>query len=200
MKATAQLWVRLKVIDLVVQTAWITLTETMGFAEDLRGMLRYAWWLFDADGPGAAAVSGAIDREIRMDSAFTNQNKHRYRLAVEAGGERVVTGDLDLDADRPGAGEGVFVCDLLVTGKAGGRDAGWVDRLGPRLGEVHLAGARSGEVWRMLVRADDAASAASKVEEMAVTRSRRHGLLVNPHYQGFALMRTEPAGAGGGKT
>jgi len=192
-KATAQLWVRLKVIDLVVQTAWITLTETMGFADDLRGMLRYAWWRFDADGTGAAAVSAAIDREIRMDSAFTNQNKHRYHLAVEAGDERIVTGDLDLDADLPGAAEGIFACDLLVTEKESGADAGYLERLGPRLGDVRLSGVRSGEVWRLLVRAKDQAEAAAKVEEMAVTRTRRHGLLVNPHYQGFALIRTAPS-------
>lgn len=199
MKATAQLWVRLKVIDLVVQTAWITLTETMGFAEDLRGMLRYAWWRFDADGEDAARISAAIDREIRMDSAFTNQNKHRYHLAVEADGKRIVSGDLDLGADMPGAGAGVFACDLLVTEKESGRDAAYAERLGPRLGTVRLSSVRSGEVWRLLVRAADHAEAAAKVEEMAVTRSRRHGLLVNPHYQGFALIRTEPAvtGAGG---
>jgi hypothetical protein len=198
-KATAQLWVRLKVVDLVVQTAWITLTETMGFSGDLRGMLRYAWWRFDADGASAEAVSAEIDREIRMDSAFTNQNKHRYHLAVEGGGKPVVTGDLDLGADLPGAGEGVFACDLLVTERESGRDAAWAERLGPRLQGVRLSGVRSGEVWRLLVRAKDPAEAAAKIEEMAVTRTRRQGLLVNPHYQGFALIRTVPAGAAAGK-
>lgn len=200
MKATAQLWVRLKVIDLVVQTAWITLTETMGFSEDLRGMRRYAWWRFDAEGPDAAAISEAIDREIRLDSAFTNQNKHRYHLAVEAGGERVVTGDLDLGADAPGGGPGIFVCDLLVTERESARDAGYAARLAPRLRGVRVAGVRSGEVWRLLVRARDAAEAAAKVEEMSVSRSRRHGLLLNPHYQGFAIMRTEPAPPAAGES
>jgi len=204
MKASAELWVRLKVIDLVVQTAQITLTEKMGFASELCGMARYSWWALEAEGPGAAAVSAAIDREIRIDSAFTNQNKHRYRLAVRAGGEEVVTGDLILEADLPGAGCAgpVFACDLLVSEQGDARAAGYAARLGPRLAGLRIESLRCGEVWRILVRAQAREAALGLVDEMALTRSRRHGLLVNPHYQRCEVIGVAAVGGeeGGGRT
>ena len=63
MKTEMKLWVRLKVTDLVAQTAWITLTEKMGFASDLCGMFRYSYWAMEAEGVSAGSVCEAIDRD-----------------------------------------------------------------------------------------------------------------------------------------
>lgn len=191
MKTEARLWVRLKTVDLVAQTAWMTLTEKMGFAGDLRGVYRYSYWDMKVEGGSGKAVSDAIDREIRMDSAFTNQNKHFYSLIV-GDGERVVTGDLDIDRDYPRheGGEKIFACDLFVSEQGGGKDEGYRERLDSRLEDVKITGMKSGEVWRILVKAGDAEEAARKVEEMAVTRSRKHGLLLNPHYQAYEFIGT----------
>ncbi len=196
MRTEAQLWVRLKVTDLVAQTAWITLTEKMDFAGDLRGMLRYSYWAMEVEGDGPEQVCAAIDREIRMDSAFTNQNKHLYGLSVSGGGEEASAGGLAVEKDYPRieGGERVFACDLFVSEQGGGRSAGYASRLNARLDGARVTSMRSGEVWRLLVRAQDKEEAARKVEEMAVTRSRRQGLLLNPHYQAFELIGTAEIG------
>ncbi len=192
MKTEAKLWVRLKTIDLVAQTAWMTLADKMGFEEDLCGILRYSYWAMEAEGESAPAVCEAIDREIRMDSAFTNQNKHRYSLAVDGGGDGAATGDLNIDRDLPRVkcGGRIFACDLFVSEQGGGKDEGYASRLNARLEGAKITGMKSGEVWRILVRAEDVEEAARKVEEMAVTRSRKHGLLLNPHYQAFEFIGT----------
>lgn len=192
MKTEAKLWVRLKVIDLVAQTAWMTLTEKMGFAGDLCGILRYSYWAMEAEGESVGAVCEEIDREIRMDSAFTNQNKHFYSLAVSGGGDEAASGDLRIDRDFPREENGgrIFACDLFVSEQGGGKDDGYAARLNTRLAGAKVTGMKSGEVWRILVRAEDAEEAARKVEEMAVTRSRQHGLLLNPHYQAFEFIGT----------
>ena len=192
MRTEARLWVRLKVIDLVAQTAWMTLTEKMGFEGDLCGMLRYSYWAMEAEGKSASAVCEAIDREIRMDSAFTNQNKHRYSLAVTGGGDGAAAGDLSIDRDFPRVkcGGRIFACDLFVSEQGGGKDEGYAARLNARLAGAEVTRMKSGEVWRILVRADGAEEAARKVEEMAVTRTRKQGLLLNPHYQAFEFIGT----------
>jgi hypothetical protein len=191
-KTEARLWVRLKVIDLVAQTAWMTLTGKMGFAGDLCGILRYSCWMMEAEGDSAAAVCEAIDREIRMDSAFTNQNKHLYSLSVSGGGKEAATGDLTIERDFPrlDCGGRIFACDLFVSEQGGGKDKGYASRLNERLSGVKVTGMKSGEVWRVLVRAEDLEEAARKVEEMAVTRTRKHGLLLNPHYQAYEFIGT----------
>lgn len=191
MKTEANLWVRLKTIDLVAQTARMTLTDKMGFADDLCGMLRYSYWAMEAEGESASAVCEAIDREIRMDSAFTNQNKHLYSLVV-SGGDGAAAGDLSIDRDFPRVkcGGRIFACDLFVSEQGGGKDEGYSSRLNARLDGAKVTGMKSGEVWRILVRAEDAEEAARKVEEMAVTRTRKHGLLLNPHYQAFEFIGT----------
>jgi hypothetical protein len=196
MKTEARLWVRLKTIDLVAQTAWMTLTDKMGFADDICGILRYSCWIMEAEGESAGAVSEAIDREIRMDSVFTNPNKHLYSLAVSSGGDGVATGDLTIDRDFPrtDCGGRIFACDLFVSEQGGGKDEGYASRLNARLEAAKITGMKSGEVWRILVRAEDAEEAARKVEEMAVTRSRKHGLLLNPHYQAFEFIGTAEIG------
>lgn len=194
MIADIELWVRLKVTDLVAQTAQMALAEKMGFEDDLRGIVRYSYWSMTAEGGSLDAMIDAIDREIRLDSAFTNQNKHHYLLRAGGEGRSLYRGGLELDKDYPGAAEGVFACDVLVTGQDRRSDEGFTERLAPRLEGVEITDMRSGEVWRLLVRASGAEEAAGKVERMAVTRTRREGLLLNPHYQSFEILRSEAAG------
>jgi hypothetical protein len=225
-KSWLELWVRLKVVDLVTQTVWMTLTEKLDFADDLCGLVHYAYWGMYAEGPDRGSVIEEIDRVIRMDSAFTNQNKHCYRLAFgeppppasgpaaadEAdvrrpahapagkkadefanGGtaDEFAKGDLALENDFPvegadrneGTGAPVFAFDCLIREKRPDREKAFERRLASRLDPAAVSGMRAGEVWRILVRAGDRDDALAKVERMLVTRSRREGLLFNPHYQ-----------------
>ncbi len=203
MKSRVELWVRLKVVDLVAQTAWMTLTEKLDFAGALRGIVRYSYWGMDAESDSKEEIIEEIDRVIRLDSAFTNQNKHTYFLKawdpdggkdLDKGG--ISRGDLDLRRDYPGyveksnrsAGRSIFACDLLVREQSGGKEQGFLARLDSRLEKVEISGMSSGEVWRLVVEAETREEAAEKVEEMAVTRSRREGLLLNPHYQRYEIL------------
>jgi hypothetical protein len=252
MKTPVRLWVRLKVIDLVTQTARITLTEKLDFADDLRGMTHYWYWGMDAEAADAKSALAEIDRTIRLDSAFTNQNKHLYRLAA---GDNLALGDLPLDRDyavtgpdiparnpvaeppmdssagmsepvAPGAdtsaygpiggsatGPGaevsapktgfragisaLFAFDCLVRERRPDREAGFADRLNARLKGVAVSNMKCGEVWRLVVSASSEREGLATVEKMLVSRSRREGLLLNPHYQTWEILATTRLDAGG---
>jgi len=207
MKTQVQLWVRLKVIDLVTQTARSTLIEKLNFADALRGITHYWYWGMEAEGADAKSVLAEIDRVIRLDSAFTNQNKHLYRLTAGSG---QVLGDLPLEKDfgvpavpSPGpaadaakgpsrgtAGTGLFAFDCLVRERRRDREAGFAERLNARLKGTKVSDMKHGEVWRLIVGAPSEKAALGDVEKMLVSRSRREGLLLNPHYQEYEIIAT----------
>jgi len=225
MKTATQLWVRLKVIDLVTQTARITLAEKLDFGDRLSGMTHYWYWAMDAEGESSEkAIAAEVDRVIRLDSAFTNQNKHSYRLA--AGGAAL--GDLALERDYavsggPAAGAGtaagvapaargrasaggatagggLFAFDCLVREKRPDREAAFAERLNARLRGVVVSNMKCGELWRLITAAPSREAALADVEKMLVSRSRREGLLLNPHYQQYEIIdsrriETGPSGA-----
>lgn len=221
MKAWVELWVRLKVVDLVAQTAWMTFTEKLDFENDLLGLIRYSYWGMNAEGTGNDELMEEVDRVIRMDSAFTNQNKHLYRLvlveaapgdvgragssgtggASAAGDEEFAIflsrGDLALERDYPlhescgettAPAENVFAFDCLVRERKSDRERGYCGRLNARLSGVTVSDVKAGEVWRLIVRATSPEEAAGKIESMLITRSRREGLILNPHYQKYEIV------------
>jgi hypothetical protein len=212
MKVRVELWVRLKVIDLVTQTARITLAEKLGFGDVLRGMTHYWYWGMDAEGKDRDLVVEEIDRAVRLDGAFTNQNKHRYRLAA---GGTPVRGDLALEEDYPAgpdvpargagaesprgrsagtSGPGLFAFDCLVREKRRDRETGFAERLNARLKGVAVSEMKHGELWRIVVSASTNEAALADVERMLVSRSRREGLLLNPHYQEFEIIASTRVG------
>jgi hypothetical protein len=216
-KLWIELWVRLKVVDLVAQTAWITLTEKLDFAGRIHGLIHYSYWGFSAAGGSGEAIIDEIDRVVRIDGAFTNQNKHCYRLmappaSVASAAPAFVRGDLALERDyaiRSGSGadrsadtrsgpgraadaEGLFSVDCLVRERRGDREAAFAIRLNARLRGVHVSELKYGELWRVVVSARDGDQAVESVERMAVTRSRREGLLLNPHYQTIEVLSALP--------
>lgn len=195
MNVKCNLWVRLKVIDLVVQTAWMTLTEKLDLGGKLVGLARYSFWKMELEGPDKEKTLAEVDRVIRMDSAFTNQNKHVYLLEVEGGPS---AGGLALGKDYPlmeerGDARWNFAVDCLVRELTAAREEGYRERLNARLERVEVTGVVAGEVWRMLVRAESERDAIEMVEGIAVTRSRRQGLLLNPHYQRFEILAVQPS-------
>ncbi|HUV35940.1 MAG TPA: hypothetical protein VMX58_03265 [Patescibacteria group bacterium] len=222
MSVWMELWVRLKVVDLVAQTAWLTLTEKLDFSGRVHGLLRYSYWGFTAEGNGGS-IMDEIDRAVRMDSAFTNQNKHRYRLmilentagrgvplgdgdaastAVEMPGQpspAACRGDLELEHDyalrTDTAGvrlDDLYALDCLVRERNGEREAGFADRLNGRAAGVGVSGMKAGEMWRIIVSAGSRGEALKTAGRIAVTRSRREGLLLNPHYQRLELVSVVP--------
>jgi phosphoribosylformylglycinamidine (FGAM) synthase PurS component len=224
MKAAVELWVRLKVTDLVTQTASITLIEKLDFADRLRGLVHYSYWGMEADGADPRSILSEIDRVIRLDGAFTNQNKHYYRLFVGEtagsgirktdrgapaaretadGAERsragvLSTGDLPLErdfpmsSDLPPAAAELFAVDCLIRERRPDREIGYAERLGSRLRGVAVSNLRFGDVWRLIVAAPSRERALADIERMVVSRSRREGLLLNPHYQKYEIIATAP--------
>ena len=191
--ARCDLWVRLKVIDLVAQTAWITLTEKLGLEAELFGLARYSFWRMEIEADDGQAALDEIDRAIRLDSAFTNQNKHLYMLRMDDGQAR---GDLRLDKDYPvltgNGGRSGYAVDCLVRELDRDREKGYLDRLNMRLENVRVTGLVAGEVWRILLDAGNEKEAVQKVERITVTTSRREGLLLNPHYQQLEILSATP--------
>jgi hypothetical protein len=236
-KLWIELWVRLKVVDLVAQTAWITLTEKLDFAGRIRGLIHYNYWGFSAEGERDEAIIGEIDRVVRIDGAFTNQNKHCYRLMASAAADdapgpaaaspgvpgtraqrragtaapALVRGDLALERDyalrgghgsdpsdgapmdrgSAGGAENLFAVDCLVRERLGDREAAFALRLNARLRGVGVAALKCG-----VVAARGGDDAVASVERMAVTRSRREGLLLNPHYQTVEMLSALPLPVG----
>jgi hypothetical protein len=214
LKVHAELWVKLKVTDLVVETSWLTLTEKLDYEEILCGIVRYFSWFMSAENGEPERLADELDRVLSMDSAFINQNKHRYSLIVtERGpgkpsdsgellfrrGDLVHEKDFPLRSDPAAAGSvsggpeaRLFACDCFIRETDSSKDAGFRDRLNGRLNGSTVSDMRAGEVWRIMVLADDEKEAGEKVERMAVTRSRREGLLLNPHYQEFEIIGVTP--------
>ena len=211
MKARAELWVKLKVTDLVVETAWFTLTEKLDFTGSLYGLGRYSCWFISASGPNGEAILDELDSIVKLDSTFINQNKHKYSLVLPEKGEDKPAGrrgDFRHEKDfvlRESTPDGVrldgfpefdlYACDCLVTAEGNGAD--YSGRLNSRADRVDITGVESGQVWRLILRAENRGEAARLVEEIAVTRSRREGLLLNPHYQRHAIMGIDKISATG---
>ncbi len=227
MSVWVELWVRLKVVDLVAQTAWLTLTEKLDFAGRIHGLLRYFYWGCTAGG-SVETILDEIDRAVRMDGAFTNQNKHSYRLMIventvdrgipfdngempsldvetrelsspvetrEEPSPALCRGDLPIEHDYALHGDvggaapgGLFALDCLVRERDGDREVGFADRLNGRVRGVVVSGMKAGEVWRIIVSAGSKTEALKTAGRIAVTRSRREGLLLNPHYQRLELI------------
>ncbi|MBD3180550.1 MAG: hypothetical protein GF417_13785 [Candidatus Latescibacteria bacterium] len=205
MEGRVDLWVKLKVADLVVETAWFTLTEKLDFTGSLFGLSRYSCWFIRASGPDMEIILDELDGTVTLDSAFFNQNKHRYSL-VAAGPEGTKIpgrrGDFEHENDfvlRDSTPDGnrlsqrpdfsLYACDCLIT--TGGAGADYAGRLRSRVERISISQVESGEVWRVILKADSREEALELVECIAVTRSRREGLLLNPHYQSHRILGIE---------
>jgi len=71
------------------------------------------------------------------------------------------------------------------------REAGFASRLGGRLRGVKISRMKYGEIWRITVGAPSERAAIAEAERMLVSRSRREGLLLNPHYQRYEILGTK---------
>lgn len=92
---------------------------------------------------------------------------------------------------------GLFAFDCLVRERRPDREEGFAARLNARIEGVAVSNMKCGEVWRITVSAASEKDALAIVEKMLVSRSRREGLLLNPHYQTYEMLATTRLGAGG---
>jgi len=190
------LLVSLKTVDLVRETAWLALTGQLGWGERLLDLKRYRLWRFAA--PGAAleaeVLRAALAAAIERSPDFYNPNKERLRWA--APGELVEGEALAAPAGSPPpalppAGAQPWRLGLWVTDEGGAasglarRTAAQLAAAGLVLPALELA---TGSYWELTLAAADRAEALALAGELAVSRGRHAGLLLNPHYQEGRLL------------
>lgn len=201
-------------IDLVAQTAWITLREKLGYGDELLGLRRFSYWDMETGANGGEGMMDEVEQVITLDSTFTNQNKHLYRLMMtdKSGNIEVSRGTLSFEhgfsdkrrpdsarADGTLAGHqgksppddsvsGCYTVYSLIREKGQLREEAYTDRLNKKLNHGMVRVIEAGEVWSIKVVADAEEKAVRLVKDMLITRSRREGLLINPHYQDYRII------------
>lgn len=217
MDVTAALTVYLKDVDLVAETAFLTLTGKMGYGRRLLGLRRFEAWRFllgvrPEEDPDRVAMS--LDDALGAQSTFYNRNKHNYFLECSwRGGARCLGLPLErvrvaLKRDVEKAIKRLHYEDSGVQGDAGllnlkGEKAFLTevvveereDRLREPLSRkisLDMGGRRvvlgaRGVLWWLALRASTPAVARSLAEEITVTVRRDQGLLMNPNYQAHAV-------------
>lgn len=203
--------VRGRSVDLVSMSAAHALRVDLGVGDELVALHRDEVHLLEGiEGGDPGAWTDACTRHAN----WFNPNKHRFALceAAEGGIEAARTGGpwptpwlhRRVHTDRP---------DILA--HSGGADAlhEWLgltpdddavavtlavwdrDEVDGRLPAGHWPEPSVATLplvlWTLVLRSGDAAHAAARAEELAITRHRRQGLLVHPHMEGWA--RVAPA-------
>jgi hypothetical protein len=191
MREVATLLVKLRVVDLVARTAEMAIREKLGLGDVLMGLARWDFWEFEAESRDPEGFVEELDREIHRQGSFYNLHKHVYRLTLRKAAHTLRRGSPSaLEDGIPGLGgpgEAPFLVDVRVTDEGAG-DNTIVSAWAGRFGGGRVTGALPGLLWRMAVRARDEAGARALAEEIVVTRERRRGILVNPHYQDYAVL------------
>ena len=169
---TVELTVELKTPDVIAQTAASALRGRMGYESALVSLSRadYFRLAIHADNPQQAVQ--VADTLARDTTLFLNPLKHRYQ--VQPGLHN------SLISDDDGAGP----VHVLVTddGNEAGKTILKSLHDGQGVGE-QVQSVVVGTLWALTLRGDSPEQARQMAEQMAVTRSRSEGLLLNPHYQ-----------------
>lgn len=185
------LLVGLKTVDLVRETAWLALTGQLGWSERLLDLRRYRLWRFAVPGAAvdAGALGAALAAALERSADFYNPNKERLRWAAPgelSAGETLVAPAVSPAHALPRAGAQPWQLGLWVTDE-GGEAPALARRTAAQLAAAGLAlpalGLATGAYWELTLAAADAAEALALAGELAVSRGRHAGLLLNPHYQ-----------------
>lgn len=177
MKHIAHFLVKLRVPDLVALTAKRVIIKHIGISQ-LVDMQREDWWQIYIS--GEEEVENYARDIAEKSSLFVNPNKHTYRLQV---------------ADSRGT---KFCATTLMDGL-------WVVPVGvwhyddmssdiikrtlrERLFYKKVEGVKKGILWTLKIRGKNRSEAKKVAEEITLCKSRKRGLLSNPHvnyYQVF---------------
>jgi hypothetical protein len=208
--------VRGRSVDLVAMTARRALQETLGLGDEVVDLYRDQLVCIAEVGEPAA---GHWTEAVAGRQHWFNPNKHRFASYLSSPGALDAargSGDWPspwlqalVESDRP---------DIVAAQEAGTQQdllSGWiapvaasgafavafiaydledgVSRLPaghwPAPGHEKL----EAQLWTIVLKADDAARALSRAEEILVTRTRTRGLLVHPHMEGWmAVGRPRP--------
>ncbi len=166
-----ELLVKLKIPDVTALTAFGALRRRMGYADILTGLSRADYYRLELEAPDEAAARPLAAELAEKTNLFVNPNKHIYELR---------TGP---EAALP-VKEGRHGVQVLVTDPTDGSAQGALAALRRRLGYAdQVSGLLKGVLWTLEIVADTPQKARGIAEDIAVTRARHRGLLVNPHFQ-----------------
>ena len=137
-------------------------------------------WRFDIDGhDDVDALQAALQRAASRAGRYVNTNRDACHW-LDAAGRRVVAT----------AGTGCAVSLWITSG--GGEDelarAYFEAQTGARLTK-----ARRGTFYCLATAEADPEKARAQILDVAVTRTRQHGLLANPHHESIEVLAVVPA-------
>jgi len=171
--AVVRLW--LKVADATALTARETLQRGLGYGRAVGDIARSDLWVFRWRGTvEPRSLLGPLTLDTNL---LQNPNKHQVEIAVED--ERLTPrGSVWVLVSTPGQGQGMeetLVRHRLVRGK--------------------IPAVRRARLWELTLEGDPEVRR-RLAEEITVVRSRKQGLLANPHVEDWRVF-TEPPSAGG---
>jgi hypothetical protein len=211
----------LKGVDLIANTAFLTLRNKMGYNRILLGLKRLECYAFSIESDDPAGTVDTLKRVLSTQSTFYNRNKHNHILRCHwDGGES--NGGLELVENRRRIethaketvaavarsasedfdsqqgtdrvildGVPVYRTEVLVEGLDPTARIAMARKLEEELSTAPVVVTTLGTCWHLALCAKTDAEARTVTEEIAVTRKRDRGLLLNPNYEGHRFLAIE---------
>lgn len=210
--------VMLKGVDLVANTAMLTLGGKMGYEDKLLGLRRMDSFGFTIETNDPRQTLATLRRVLNTQATFYNRNKHNYLLRCGWGEEEFVDGISHKEQDQQLAAQvrssitagserdfignkekiqvilkdtSVFKTDILVEDIDASAKEKISRKLEDELSTAPVVVHTLGTWWQLAVAADSDEDARAIAREIVVTERRDRGLLLNPNYQGFRFLGVE---------
>ena len=218
MTIVAKLDVMLKGIDLVADTALLTLQGKMGYGARLLGIRRLDAYEFRIEAAEPPETVSTLKRFLSTQSLFYNRNKHHFSLRCRWEGgaadegvpadrcreqlaaqvRRATMGGARKDF-RSGQGESrvilnggpVFRTEVLVEDLDSAVRMNIGRKLEAELSTAPVRVPTLGICWHLALRAESLEEARSITDGIVVAERRDRGLLLNPNYQGYRFLGAE---------
>jgi phosphoribosylformylglycinamidine (FGAM) synthase PurS component len=166
-----ELLVTLKIPDVTTLTAAGALRRRMGYEDALKALSRADYYRLELEAPSNDKALELAAEIAEKTNLFVNPNKNVYELRSDA-------------RESTARSDGSHVIQVLVTDPADGSARGALAALQGRLGYGdNVTGLWKGVLWTRELECESPERARDIAEDIAVTRAREKGLLMNPHFQ-----------------
>lgn len=166
-----EMLVKLKIPDVTALTAAGALRRRMGYESVLTSLRRADYYRLGLQAADAGAAHDLAAELAEKTNVFVNPNKHVYELREGGHAPEAVR-------------EGRHVVQVLVTDPHDGSAEGALGALQGRLGYgERVQSLLKGTLWTLELACESREQAVKLAEEIAITRARDRGLLMNPHFQ-----------------
>jgi hypothetical protein len=209
-----RLSVWLKGADLAATTAFLTLTDKMGYGGRLLALRRFDHYGFGAEAHEPRAAVARLKTILSGQSTFYNRIKHSYFLEFRWQGGSVTDGipidelerrlasdvarrlELEVSQDLNGKGDQkrvivknvpIYRTEVRVEALDPSERDGLARKLGSELSSP-VVGSALGVCWYFAIRAENEEAAQAMTREIVVSRRRDCGLLLNPNYQTYQVL------------